>query len=222
MRIRALVFDFDGLILDTETPEFRAWQEVFAEYEKDIDLSTWTDYVGKASEEFDPHTYLESLVGRSLDRVEIRNKRRRRNRDLLVAEPILPGVEACLFHGKELSLRIGIASSSPKDWVVPHLDRLGLTHFFDCIKTKDDVHKCKPSPDLYLSAIHDLDASPREAIAFEDSPNGALAAKAAGLFCVAIPNSITEGLAFEMADLRLSSLSDFTLSMILQRLERRA
>ena len=222
MRIRALVFDFDGLILDTETPEFIAWQEVFAEYEKEIDISTWTDYVGRASEEFDPHTYLESLVGRPLDRVEIRTKRRRRNRDLLLAEPVLPGVATCISQAKELNLKIGIASSSPRGWVVQHLERIGLLHYFDSIKTKDDVLKCKPSPDLYLSAIHDLNVSPREAIAFEDSPNGALAAKAAGLLCVAIPNSITQGLTFEMADLRLSSLSDYTLSMILQRLDGRA
>jgi HAD superfamily hydrolase (TIGR01509 family) len=220
MKIRALVFDFDGLILDTETPEFQAWQEVFAGYKKTIDLRTWTEYVGKASEEFDPHSYLESLVGRSLDRAEIKTRRKLRNSDLLSAQKLLPGVETCLSEAKDLRLRVGIASSSPRKWVLPHLERLGIRHYFDCIKTKDDVQMCKPSPDLYLSATRDLDVSPKEAIAFEDSPNGALAAKAAGLYCVAIPNDITRNLAFKMADLLLTSFADSSLSMILKGLEK--
>ena len=111
--IRALVFDFDGLILDTEVPEFQAWQEVFRDHGCELPLSTWAGYIGSASHHFDPCSLLESQLGKSIDRDTVKGKRRQRNRELLSTQEILPGVENYLTTAQRLNLKIGLASSSP-------------------------------------------------------------------------------------------------------------
>jgi HAD superfamily hydrolase (TIGR01509 family) len=127
----------------------------------------------------------------------------------------LPGVEQLLRDAYDLGLKIGLASSSSCDWVQMHLSRLDLIKFFDCIYGKDDVRITKPDPELYESVLQALGARPDEAIVFEDSPNGILAAKRAGIFCVAVPNHLTQQLQLDQADLRLDSLADLSLQEIL-------
>ena len=117
-----------------------------------------------------------------------------------------------------MGLKVGLASSSTSDWVRGHLDRLGILESFDCIRCRDHVANAKPEPDLYLSVLECLGVSASEAIAIEDSPNGVLAAKRAGLRCVAIPNSITGQLDLSQADLVLDSLADVTLGGLLELL----
>jgi beta-phosphoglucomutase-like phosphatase (HAD superfamily) len=103
-------------------------------------------------------------------------------------------------------MQLAIASSSPMEWVDPHVERLGLRHFFEQIVTADRVDAAKPAPDLYLRAVELLGVDPREVIALEDSPNGVAAAKAAGLYCIAVPGPMTRTLSFEAADAVLPSL----------------
>jgi len=220
--IRALIFDFDGLILDTEVPEFQAWQEVFQEHGCELSLSTWSGYIGSASHHFDPCSLLESQLGRSVDRDTVKSKRRQRNRELLSAQKVLPGVESYLTSAHRLSLKIGLASSSPRDWVSSHLTRLGLMSYFESIKTRDDVTEAKPNPELYLLVLSALGVQPGEAIALEDSPNGILAAKAAGMLCVAIPNQLTRQLSLDNADLQLNSLAELPLESLISKLEVRS
>jgi HAD superfamily hydrolase (TIGR01509 family) len=217
--VRALVFDFDGLILDTEAPEFQAWQETYAEHDQELDFSVWSQHVGKDSDAFDPHENLERMLGRPLNRTAIADRRRRRNRELLLRQKVLPGIVEYLSIGKERGLKMAVASSAPKSWVVPHLDRLGLLSSFHEIVTRDDVNEGKPSPEVYELSIKKLGVTNSEAIAFEDSPNGVLAAKGAGLFCVAIPNVITTQLRFDKADLVLPSLLDLSLNDLIAKVE---
>ncbi len=217
--IRALIFDFDGLILDTELPIFQSWQEIYQEFDCKLSLSTWSVCIGTASSSFDPYQHLEDQLGTSIDREDIKAKLRLRNQELLQDQHTLPGVEGYLQDARRLNLKIGLASSSPRNWVIPHLARLDLLHYFDDIKTRDDVTETKPHPALYTLALGALAVAADEAIVFEDSPNGIRAAKSAGIFCVSVPNSITKHLSIEEADLQLSSLADLPLHDLIAQIE---
>ena len=124
------------------------------------------------------------------------------------------------MEAKKLGLKVGLASSSPCDWVTGHLSRLGLIQYFDCIYARDDVRRTKPDPELYLTVIDEFQIGSHEAVVFEDSPNGILAAKRAGLFCVAVPNPLTRQLRLDHADFRLNSLAEMPLSELLFQLEK--
>jgi HAD superfamily hydrolase (TIGR01509 family) len=218
--IRGLIFDFDGLILDTELPDFEAWQEMFIEHGATLSLSAWTPLIGTASA-FDLYDYLEREAGRPIDRADVQERRRRRFHERVVNQAILPGVERCIIDAKARGMKVGLASASSADWVVGHLERLGLHVHFDAIKTANDVERVKPDPALYRAALAALGLAADEAIALEDSPNGIAAAKAAGLFCVAIPNAMTRDLDTGAADLHLTSLAEMPLAELLQVVENR-
>ncbi len=210
--LRALIFDFDGLILDTETPEFHAWQEIYRLHGAELALEDWLPCIGTGSV-FDPHSHMEMLIGRALDRDEIAAARQIRNRELITRERLRPGVLATLENARELDLRIGLASSSSRSWVEPHLQRLGISDFFETLHTGDLVEKVKPDPELYLRAVASLGVAPSEAIALEDSLNGLHAARAAGLFTVVIPNAMTRHMDLGEADLLLESMEKLDLAM---------
>jgi HAD superfamily hydrolase (TIGR01509 family) len=214
--IKALIFDFDGLILDTETPEFETWREIYREFDQDLSLALWGQIVGgMAASSFRPLPYLQTLTGRDLTPLNLSVRASERNRARIVALPPLPGVSATLHAARDRGLRLAVASSSPHHWVDGHLARLGLDHFFETVRCAEDVSRTKPEPDLYLSALEALGVSPLEAIAFEDSPHGVTAARRAGLFVVAIPNPITAQLSFEGESLRLASMSQLILDQFL-------
>ena len=216
--IKAIVFDFDGLIFDTETAEYRAFQEIYTAHGVELDLEVWGQWVGTDSSPFNPYDHLDECVGRPLEREAIRTWRRANYKKLIAEEQVRPGVEDCLKSAKELGLRIGLASSSPRAWVTEHLHALGLIHCFDCIRVREDVATVKPDPELYLQVIRRFGIEPEEAVAFEDSPNGALAAKRAGMYCVVVPNDVTRALPFGDVDLRLESLEHIRLAALIERL----
>ncbi len=214
--VELLVFDFDGLILDTELPEFQCWQEIYAEHGCHLPLSTWAPCLGTVGA-FDPFAHLEGQLGRPLDRLAVRARRETRFAELLAAEAVRPGVKAYTAAARRRGLKLGLASSSSRDWVAGHLARLDLLAVFDALRCAGDVPRVKPELDLYLSVCEALAVEPARAVAFEDSPNGILAAKRAGLFCVAVPNALTRQLALDGADLTVASLADVPLEAILHR-----
>jgi HAD superfamily hydrolase (TIGR01509 family) len=220
--IKALVFDFDGLIIDTESPDFDSWQETFAAHGCELTLETWADCIGRASGAFNPAEHLENQLGRPLDRPALRAARQQRFYEILARETLRPGVEEYLQDARRLGLKTAVASSATRDWVVCHLARFDALQHFDCIRCFDDGGRSKPEPDLYLATVRELGVRPEEAIAFEDSPNGLLAARRAGLYCVAVPNSVTARLPLENADLVLESLADLPLEELIARAEGRA
>jgi HAD superfamily hydrolase (TIGR01509 family) len=219
--IRALILDFDGLILDTEGPAFQSWAEIYEGYGVTLPLSKWAAAIGASLEAFDPHEYLESQLDRTLDREALQARQRARESELIDAESILPGVGEYVAEAKRLGLKLGLASSSDCEWVHRHLGRLGLRDQFDCIKCADDVERLKPHPDLYRAVLDELGLRGDEAIALEDSPNGITAAQAAGIFCVVVPNPLTRRLCTSDADLRTDSLGDLPLLELLRRVENR-
>ena len=215
--IKALVFDFDGLIVDTEMSSYQTWQEIYAEHDCQLPFSTWAICIGGSPQLFDPCEYLEQQIGRPVLREEIRLRRRQRHIRMVEAQPVLPGVEDYIHSAKRLGLKIGVASSSRHEWVDTHLTRLGLIDYFDSVKCFDDVKRTKPDPELYLAVLDALGVHGQQAIALEDSPNGVIAAQQAGIFCVAVPNPVTSQLSLLHADLCLSSLTEVSLEQLLAK-----
>ncbi|WP_029192781.1 HAD family hydrolase [Paenibacillus harenae] len=216
--IKAIVFDFDGLILDTETPEYASFREIFLKHGVELDLNVWGQWVGTDASHFNPYDHLDQCVGRTLNREEIRSIRRATYDALLAKEKIRPGVTDYLIHARQLGIKIGLASSSSREWVTGYLAKLGIADYFDCIRVREDVKRVKPDPALYIEALKCLGVSPSEAIALEDSPNGALAAQRAGMKIVIVPNDLTKNLLFGEFDLRLESLAELDIRSLIRKL----
>ena len=218
MAIRGLLFDFDGLLVDTESPSRLAFEELYRDHGHELPLDQWATLVGTIGAPFDPVGHLEELLGRTLDRDVLAEKRRAREHRLADLEELRPGVEDYFVEAERLGLQTAVVSSSDTHWIERHLGRLGRLEGLDAVVAANgDAARAKPRPDLYLEALEQLGLEPQEAIAFEDSPNGVRAAKAAGLACVAVPNPITAGLALDEADLVLESLADVSLPELLER-----
>jgi HAD superfamily hydrolase (TIGR01509 family) len=220
--IRAVVFDFDGLILDTETPSFEAWCATFAAYGcEPLGIDEWALEVGTVGG-LDVVALLRDRSAREVDEDAVQIARRAHRDRLLTAEAARPGVESWLDEANAIGLGLAVASSSEYEWVDPHLRRLGLRERFAHLSCYAPGVGAKPAPDTYLSACAALDVEPAQALAVEDSPNGIAAAKAAGLRCVAVPNPVTARLDLARADLRLDSLSERSLSEVLAHFDARS
>ncbi len=209
--MQALVFDFDGTLVDTETPEFTVWTDIFASHSVRMPDCYWGSMIGRGAEqEFErPAELLERLCG-----VPFRDSEARHLRimELIDRERLRPGTEALIKEANERGIPCGVASSSSHRWVDRELDRRGVLHLFDFVACADDVERAKPFPDLYLLACQELSTKPEETIAIEDTPNGLAAAKAAGLFAVVTPNPVTQALDLAAADLRVDDLSRWNLA----------
>ena len=220
--IRAVVFDFDGLLVDTEWPGFEAWQVVFAEHGTTLGLEEFVVCVGTRYA-VDWGELLAAKTGRAgPSDAELRAHREPRRTDAVRDLPLLPGVVEWLHAAGRRGLRCAIASSSGRSWIDPHLDRLGVAHHFEVISSWDGP-ECgfppKPAPDLYLRACTALGVEPGDALAVEDSPNGVHAATAAGMRCVAVPNRVTASSAFAAADLVIPSLASCPLDDVVAIVE---
>ena len=211
-----LVLDFDGTVLDTEEPVYRSWAELWSDHGHELPLGEWQAIIGAGPDVFDPWSELEQRLGRPVD-PSYRQRRRARRDELQAGYEPRPGVVTWLDQAADLGVPVGIASSSPPDWVAGHLARLGLADRFDCIVCCDDVVPAKPDPTSYRMACERLGAMPAQSVAVEDSPHGVAAAVSAGLFTVAVPHLLTAGLDLSAADLVLESLADLTLAEALQR-----
>jgi HAD superfamily hydrolase (TIGR01509 family) len=220
--IRAVVFDFDGLIIDTETPEYESFQEMYRDHGTELTMDLWGKCIGTDGSAFEPYAHLEQLLGKPIEREAVRKLRRERYKERMREVQPRPGVIDYLEEANRLGLHIGLASSSTREWVTGYLRQYQLIDYFKCIRTRDDVEKVKPDPALYLKALNDLGVQPAEVIAFEDSPNGCLAAKSAGLHCVIVPNDITGLLVFGEHDLRLTSMSSMSLTDVIAKVTQAA
>jgi HAD superfamily hydrolase (TIGR01509 family) len=215
---RALVFDFDGLILDTETPSYTSWSAAFVAHGcEPPTIEEWALEVG-AQQALDPIAMLRHRSGREIDADAIQRRRRAHRDDLLARESVRPGVEQWLDDARRLDLAVAIASSSETEWVADHLMRLGLRHRFAHLACYGESLRAKPEPDTYLAACAALEVAPAEAVALEDSPNGIVAAKRAGLRVVAVPNPVTAGMDLGAADLVIESLASRSLAAVLEAL----
>jgi HAD superfamily hydrolase (TIGR01509 family) len=211
--LQGILFDFDGLILDTETPIFQAWERKFREYGHELILEEWAQILGKSNDEMGPlEGFLENFpdpAKRELILEEVKAD----EQALIQTQGPLPGVVDLINKAGEDRLKMGIVSSSDREWVHTNLERLGLLDYFDHTSCADDVENAKPDPSLYHLGLKKMGLSPDRVVVLEDSPFGVLAAKRAGLFCIAVLNQLTAKMTFfedgGAPDMVLSSLEDF-------------
>ena len=218
MTVQGLVFDFDGLILDTEGPIFTAWCEAFEAYgcEPPLTVEEWAAEIGTIGG-LDLVAMIRARATCPFDEATMHAQRRQRTVELLARETTLPGVHEWLDEADALALPVAIASSSDVDWVDTHLTRLGLRDRFTFLACAGAGLATKPAPDTYLAACRALGVAPAHALAIEDSPHGVAAAKDAGLHCVAVPHEITAQLDLSRADLVVESLAAMTLRDVIAR-----
>jgi HAD superfamily hydrolase (TIGR01509 family) len=210
--ISALIFDFDGLLMDTESTQLASWQYEWQQHGLELSLDGFfADHGGDVSDL--RYSTLATAVGSGYDR-EASHARRIAYRDRLnEALEFSAGIEDWLDTAE--GLRLAVASSSPASWVLPLLEQSGHLARFDVVACGDEVDAHKPDPAVYRLALRRLDVVAEQAIAFEDTPHGVAAAKAAGLKCVAIPNPYADPARFVAADVVLTSATERSLAEIL-------
>ena len=210
--LRALIFDFDGLILDTETSSYETARVVWADHGAELTLAAWQLQIGTHRRHWIDE--LEDIVGPIPERDVVLEHRRLAHNERLLSEVALPGVHDFVLAAHRAGVRLAVASSSTFGWVSTHLERLELLDYFDAIVNCEGGIPAKPAPDVYEAAVAALEVGTAEAIAFEDSSNGIAAAKAAGLVCVAVPNRMTAALDLRAADLLVDSFVELDLDAL--------
>jgi len=208
MSFAAVLFDFDGVLVDTEWAIYEAWHRTFLANGHPLPLETYTQCIGSDFDTWSPKTHLEELTGNSFDWHELDAARQIEiRRDLENAGP-MPGVIAILEQLKAAGTPIAVVSSSTHQWVDGWLEKLGLASYFNTVVCRGDAPRIKPAPDLWLEALRRLDLKPEQALSIEDSLNGVKSARAAGLTVWAVPNRTTACLDFSLASRVCASLEE--------------
>jgi putative hydrolase of the HAD superfamily len=209
MNFDAVIFDFDGLILDTESCEYRAWTEVFRRRGVHLELSEWVKCVGGGPQVWSVEAHLECLLGEPVDRRAVDAEARALRDALLLELTPRPGVVEFLARVERSGRPFGIASSSRHVWVDGHLQNLGWRDRFKVLSTRDRAGAPKPNPATYLLAAQELGVDPTQCLAIEDSRNGMLAGLAAGMSVLVCPNTVTQGMDFSGALAVVDRLDEF-------------
>ena len=218
--VRALLLDFDGTMLETESSSYGSWRELLAEHGYELTAGTWSSAVGTLNG-VDPVALLETHLGTGVDRSALERRQAARHRELLAEEALRPGVQEIVDEARARGVHTAIVTSASRRWVTEHLRRLELDADWEHIVAADgDPARAKPSPLLYREALDLLGVDAAEGVALEDSPNGVRAAKAAGLTCIAFPNPITETMDLGAADAILADLDGLGLEGLLARVGR--
>jgi putative hydrolase of the HAD superfamily len=216
MGIDALVFDFDGLLMDTETASLRAWQYLWRWHGLELDTGTFfAPHGGDVTAE--RYAALADAVGAGYDQDASHAKRMAYRKELYDALTLAEGIEAWLDDACDLGFRLAVASSSPREWLRDHLGRIGQLDRFELMACGDEVRSPKPAPDVYRLALTRLAVPADRAVAFEDTVHGVAAAKDADLRCVAIPHPHADPALFTAADLVLTSAADLSLKAVLTK-----
>ena len=211
----AVIFDFDGIVLDSETPEYESHRRIYARCGVSLTVDEWCGVIGTWSEGHDEQWFVR-LCERSAQapaRDEYFAERRRIFDEIVPGDP-MRGVHELLEELRRAAIPAAIASSAPARWVIGAVDRLGIRPLFDAVVTGDEVARRKPAPDVYLEAARRLGADPVRSVAIEDSAPGITAARAAGMKTVAIPHWLTERHDLTDADLTVAHAGELTLERL--------
>lgn len=213
--IKGIIFDFDGIIIDSETPAYQAWEETYRYYHQTFPLDQWRTIIGTADGKFDPAASLATRIKNQVSLEAITRQEQEIENALISKTELLPGIRNYLQSAKEMNIKIGISSSATADWVSSHLARLQISSYFNAITTQEEVELTKPYPYLYEKTINKLGLYPYQVIAIEDSPLGVTAAQTAGIFTIAVPNPMTRQMNLSHADLVVDSLDHLSLTDLL-------
>lgn len=211
----AVLFDFDGILVDTEWAIYEAWLETFRQHGQKLPLSLYTRCIGSDFDAWSPKLHLEDLTKLNFDWLTMDEVRQLRIREALAKQGPIEGVVEVLESLVKKGLPIAVVSSSSHAWVDGWLEKLDLIKFFDAVVCKGDAPRIKPAPDLFLAGAEKLGVPPEECLVIEDSLNGLIAAKRAGMQVWVVPNRVTKGLDFSQADVVLAGFA-----AMLQRLQR--
>lgn len=213
MTFDAVLFDFDGILVDTEWAIYEAWQRTFEVHGHPLPLGTYTRCVGSDFDTWSPKTHLEELTGRGFDWHQLDADRQVEIRAGLEKSGPMPGVIPLLEKLRSQGIATAVVSSSNHAWVDGWLEKLCLAPYFETVVCRGDAPRIKPAPDLWLEALRRLGKPAGPCLAIEDSLNGVTSAKAAGLTVWAVPNRTTAGLDFSPADRVLPSLKEFPIGL---------
>jgi HAD superfamily hydrolase (TIGR01509 family) len=219
--VQAIIFDFDGLLMDTETTSLASWQWAWRQHGLELDVSGFfADHGGDVTE--DRYARLARAVGPAFAREDIHAGRVAYRNTLHEDLGLSAGIADWLDQAAKLGIRLAVASSSPGDWVRGHLDRVGVLARFEVLASGDEVPRAKPDPAVYALALRRLGVPAGRAVAVEDAAHGVAAARAAGLRSIAIPNPHADPARFGAADVVLASAADAELAPVLRSLDRRS
>ncbi len=207
MNIKGIIFDFDGVLVDTEWAIYQSWVHLYAREGQEISIETYSPCLGAGYSHWDPAKHLESLTHRSYDwEIETPARQARLEADL-ERSGLMPGavelMDWCDAHGIPMT----VASSSSRRWVEGWLNKLGIYSRFKGVFTRTDGYPVKPDPALFLAAQSCIGVPPEDCLIIEDSENGTIAAQNAGIPCVAIPNRLTVHSDLSRAQFHAVSLS---------------
>lgn len=205
---RAVIFDFDGLLVDTEYAIYSSWARVFASCGHPLPLDLFNQCLGSGYTHWNPGDHLEQLTNRTFN-WEIINARRQEEivRDL-EHTGLLPGARELICRLAEVGTPMGVASSSSHRWVDGWLNKLDIMPYFQTVVCRDDGLPVKPDPALFLKAAENLGMPPSQCLVLEDSQNGTTAAFRAGMPVISIPNRVTEQADFSLATSKICSLTE--------------
>lgn len=215
MAITGLIFDFDGLMIDTEIPRAVTWKQIFENNGFTLSMEDYYKTIGSDDSAYDPADDLSKRTQNKLSKQEISAWVEEKSQQMIFEQPLLPGVEDIIHKAHDSGMKLGIASSSFRDWVIPLLEKHHIQQYFDVVFTRENVKFTKPDPELYLSAMKAMGLLPNTSIAFEDSSNGIKAAKAAGMYCIAVPNEITRKMNLQIADKIVDSFNDLSIAELI-------
>lgn len=219
---RALVFDLDGVLIDSEAVIYSSWSECFSFYGASLSLTEWCTRVGSHQpDRFDPYSALSSRATRAVPpRENLISELRAAQIEEIDRRGPLPGVLDWIDTAKRAGLRLGVATSSSRAWLTERLGANGLLGRFDASVTPDDGFLPKPAPDLYLESCRRLGVEPFAAVAIEDSMSGVAAALRADMTVLAVPSTVTSWMDFSSAHHLVDALLDPDCETALRHLEK--
>ncbi len=212
--LQAVIFDFDGTLVDTETAEFEARKAVLAKYDVPLSMEDWQHNIGLATNDFDPFQALVEKLGDDFNRTALNAQVSYAANNFVRKQPLLPGVTEIIDALIAADITIAVASNSPHSWVDNWLAFHGLLPKMATVVCRDDVEFGKPAPDIYNVVTARLGYAPETMISIEDSHTGVASAKAAGLQSIAVPLPFITGHDYSAADLHITSIADLTLEAL--------
>ena len=219
--IKAIIFDFDGTIIDTETAWYITFRDAYKTHGVDLTLEQYSQCLGTSLHSFNPYTHLKTHHNLPIDLEEFKQFVQQQHTDMMIKESVRPGILKLLESAKSQGLKIGLASSSGRAWIDRFVKLHGIEDYFECYCTADTVQNVKPDPELYLQALEKLGVEASEAIAIEDSPNGARAAVAAGIPTIVIKNDITKLLPFSEGHHTIETLAKYELEELIELVQQK-